>query len=105
VAGSSPNSYSQNPGDSGNPNVVYIVNNDPDNSVCVNVGFGQIADAVYPSTDLTPGDGSFGTGTVLGPQGSVQLRLYSEYESTLPLTVSAVTETGVVRIFVTSGAL
>lgn len=99
VASATPTNIEVPPGSAGNPNVVYITNNDPTYSIAVNVGFGNIANAVMPSS----GTSADGTGVVVVAQGSALIRLNSTYE-TANLVVSAVSD-GTARLFVTPGAL
>lgn len=99
VAGATATNIEVPPGDTGNPNVVYIISNDPTNTAAVNVGFGSVANAVMPSS----GTSADGIGVLIPSKGSALIRLDSTYQSG-NLVVSAVSD-GTVRIFVTPGVL
>ena len=97
VAGGSPQAIELAPGSQGLPTVLYIVNNDPTYTACVNVAWGEAVDAAFPNS------GFDGRGICVTSKGSALIKLNSTYQ-TQSLWISAIAD-GELRLFITPGVL
>jgi hypothetical protein len=76
------------------PDMLMVTNTSTINSVWINAGFGSVAD-----TNIN------GPGTVIGPRGTVQIRLNNTYVTDDDLRLSAASDGDGVLIYVTPGVL
>ena len=83
----------------GVPNCLYVVNPDGANVVAVNYSF----DSLNTNASV-PDSGANGIGTVVGPFGSVLIRIDSNYR-TGPLYLSAAGDSGTGNVYITPGAI
>ena len=86
-------------GEYGVPNCLYVVNPDGANVVAVNYSF----DSLNTNASV-PDSGANGIGTVVGPFGSVLIRIDSNYRTgNLYLSAAGVSGTG--NVYITPGAI
>lgn len=87
------------PGSTGLPNALFIVNSDTANVVVVSVGLSDgDTDAIVPTSGFN------GKGTVVGPLGSALIRLETTYvQGNIYVSAAGVSGTG--NVYITPGTI
>lgn len=87
------------PGSTGLPNALFVVNGDAANVVVVNYSFDALdTNAVVPTSGFN------GTGTVVGPLGSALVRMPSTYvQGNIYVSAAGVSGTG--SVYITPGTV